>query len=420
MSDWKRCTLSDLGEIVGGATPSTINESYYGGDIAWITPKDLSTFQGRFISRGERNITAEGLKNSSARLMPPYSVLFTSRAPIGYVAITENEVCTNQGFKSIVPNTITDYLFLYYLLVHNRKRIENMGSGTTFKEVSGSVMKQIEVSVPSDKTEQSAIAEILGALDNKIENNLKINHHLEQMAQAIYKSWFVDFEPFANGKFVDSELGEIPAGWSIQTIEYLAEKVAMGPFGSNIKVETFVESGVPIISGNHLRGLYLNELGYNFITEEHAGRLSNSLVRAGDIVFTHAGNIGQVALIPDDCNYPYYVISQRQFYLRCDKTKALPEYINYFFHSREGQGKLLANASQTGVPSIARPSSHLKNITVVLPPIEVQLEWFETVRAILQILNSNNKESKRLASIRDSLLPRLMSGELSVTDVDAK
>lgn len=178
MSDWKRCTLSDLGEIVGGATPSTKNESYYGGDIAWITPKDLSTFQGRFISRGERNITAEGLKNSSARLMPPYSVLFTSRAPIGYVAITENEVCTNQGFKSIVPNTITDYLFLYYLLVHNRKRIENMGSGTTFKEVSGSVMKQIEVSVPSDKTEQSAIAEILGAFDNKIENNLKINHHL--------------------------------------------------------------------------------------------------------------------------------------------------------------------------------------------------------------------------------------------------
>jgi len=178
MSDWKRCTLADLGEIVGGATPPTKNESYYGGDIAWITPKDLSTFHGRFISRGERNITAEGLKNSSARLMPPHSVLFTSRAPIGYVAIAENEVCTNQGFKSIVPNADTDYLFLYYLLVHNRDRIENMGSGTTFKEVSGSVMKQIEVFVPSDKAEQRAIAETLGAIDDKIENNSKINHHL--------------------------------------------------------------------------------------------------------------------------------------------------------------------------------------------------------------------------------------------------
>jgi type I restriction enzyme S subunit len=177
-SKWKQCTLADLGEIVGGATPSTKNESYYGGDVAWITPKDLSTFQGRFISRGERNITTEGLKNSSARLMPPHSVLFTSRAPIGYVAIAENEVCTNQGFKSIVPNPDTDYLFLYYLLVHNRDRIENMGSGTTFKEVSGSVMKQISVSVPSDIEEQRAIAAVLGALDDKIENNTKINNHL--------------------------------------------------------------------------------------------------------------------------------------------------------------------------------------------------------------------------------------------------
>ncbi len=184
MSDWKRCTLADLGEIVGGATPSTKNESYYGGDIAWITPKDLSTFHGRFISRGERNITAEGLKNSSTRLMPPHSVLFTSRAPIGYVAIAENEVCTNQGFKSIVPNDDTDYLFLYYLLVHNRDRIENMGSGTTFKEVSGSVMKQIEVFVPSDKVEQRAIAETLGTLDDKIENNSKINHHLALLRSA--------------------------------------------------------------------------------------------------------------------------------------------------------------------------------------------------------------------------------------------
>lgn len=178
MGEWKDCTLADLGEIVGGATPSTKNESYYGGDIAWITPKDLSTFQGRYIGRGERNITKQGLKNSSAKLMPPNSVLFTSRAPIGYVAISKNEVCTNQGFKSIVPNSDTDYLFLYYLLLYNRHRIENMGSGTTFKEVSGRVMKGITVTVPSDIEEQRAISAILGALDDKIKNNTAINHHL--------------------------------------------------------------------------------------------------------------------------------------------------------------------------------------------------------------------------------------------------
>ena len=185
MDNWKYCTLADLGEIVGGSTPSTKNDSYYGGNIGWITPKDLSTFNNRFISHGERNITVEGLKGCSVRLLPPYSVLFTSRASIGYVAINEKEVCTNQGFKSIIPNKGTDYLFLYYLLVNNKNRIENMGSGTTFKEVSGSVMKQITVSVPDDIEEQRKIARMLGVLDDKIENNNAINHHLAGIAQAL-------------------------------------------------------------------------------------------------------------------------------------------------------------------------------------------------------------------------------------------
>ena len=312
---------------------------------------------------------------------------------------------------------ISDKDFIYYLSMSPLVRdnaIKSMVGSSGRQRVQQGVLDNTEFHAPP-LPEQIEIGRTLRALDDKIANNSKINHHLEQMAQAIFKSWFIDFAPFADGEFIASELGKIPAGWSVRTIEHLAEKVAMGPFGSNIKVETFVDSGIPIISGNHLRGLYLDEPGYNFITEEHARRLSNSLVYAGDIIFTHAGNIGQVALIPDDCNYPYYVISQRQFYLRCDKAKVLPEYINYFFHSRKGQGKLLANASQTGVPSIARPSSHLKGITVVLPPIGVQLEWFETVKPMLQTLNSNNKESKKLASIRDTLLPCLMSGELPVT-----
>ena len=308
-------------------------------------------------------------------------------------------------------------VYVYYLL--KTLELSNFAGGSAVPTLNRNHIHTLEITVPPLE-EQHKIADTLSVVDARIAENTKINHHLEQMAQAIFKSWFVDFEPFADGEFIDSELGEIPAGWNVQTIEYLAEKVAMGPFGSNIKVETFVDSGVPIISGNHLRGLYLDELGYNFITEEHAHRLSNSLVRASDIIFTHAGNIGQVALIPDDCEYPYYVISQRQFYLRCDKTKALPEYINYFFQSREGQGKLLANATQTGVPSIARPSSHLKGIAVVLPPIEIQLKWFEMVKAMLQSLNSNRKENKQIIAIRDYLLPRLMSGEVSLADLATK
>ena len=176
--EWIEKTLGELGDIVGGATPSTKHEEYYGGDIAWITPKDLSLFKGRYISYGERNITEAGLASCSAQKMPPNTVLFTSRAPIGYVAIARQSVCTNQGFKSVVPHECVDSLFLYYLLKFNEERIEAMGSGTTFKEVSGKTMKAVQVRIPCKIEDQKKIASILDSIDSKIENNTKINDNL--------------------------------------------------------------------------------------------------------------------------------------------------------------------------------------------------------------------------------------------------
>jgi len=176
---WKTCTIADIGTVVGGATPSTKKiENYENGNIAWVTPKDLAGFSGRFISHGERNITEIGLKSCSTQMMPKHSVLFSSRAPIGYVAIANNELCTNQGFKSVVPNENTDYMFLYYLLKYNKEKIENMGSGTTFKEVSGNTMRGIEVTVPESIEDQKKIASILSTIDDKIERNEAINKNL--------------------------------------------------------------------------------------------------------------------------------------------------------------------------------------------------------------------------------------------------
>ncbi len=169
--------------------------------------------------------------------------------------------------------------------------------------------------------------------------------------------------------------------WPTVRIEDIAEKIAMGPFGSSIKVETFVSDGVPIISGAHLHGVRVEDGDFNFITDEHAKCLKNANVFREDIIFTHAGNIGQVAYIPRESKYDRYVISQRQFYMRCDKSKAVPEFIANYFHSLEGRHKLLANASQVGVPSIARPSSYLKTISLQLPSIEEQ-------RAIVSVLGA--------------------------------
>lgn len=294
------------------------------------------------------------------------------------------------------------------------------------------------LAIPSMSSQEEIVA-VLSPLESRQRLLRHTNATLESIAQALFRSWFVDFDPVrakAEGRepegmdaataalfpaeFEDSVLGMIPKGWQVRRIEDLALKVAMGPFGSNIKVSTFVNSGVPVISGQHLRGTLLEDSEFNFITEEHAQKLSGSLVGADDIVLTHAGNIGQVALIPRDAAYRTYVLSQRQFYLRCNQDQASPEHLTYFLRSREGQHVLLANASQVGVPSIARPASYLKSIQVVAPPILIAKAFAEVARATHLSISLNRRRIALLEQVRGALLPRLISGKLRFPEVQAQ
>lgn len=181
--------------------------------------------------------------------------------------------------------------------------------------------------------------------------------------------------------------------WRNMSVEEIAEKVAMGPFGSSIKVNTFVPEGIPIISGQHLHGTRVDDApGFNFITPEHAEKLANANVHRGDIVFTHRGNIGQVAYIPENSRYDRYVISQSQFYMRSDHSKAIPEFIVLYFTSPEGQHQLLANASQVGVPSIAQPVTYLRTIEIPLPALPEQ----RTIAHILGTLDDKIEINRRM------------------------
>lgn len=185
--------------------------------------------------------------------------------------------------------------------------------------------------------------------------------------------------------------------WITARIEEVAERVAMGPFGSSIKVETFVPEGVPVISGQHLHGSRVDDRpGFNFITLAHAEKLRNANVQRGDVIFTHAGNIGQVAYIPSTSAFPRYVISQRQFYLRPDQNKVLPEFLVAHFRSPEGQHKLLANTSQVGVPSIAQPVTYLRSLEIPVPPIPEQ-------RAIAHILGTLDDKIELLRRQNETL-----------------
>ena len=192
--------------------------------------------------------------------------------------------------------------------------------------------------------------------------------------------------------------------WPAKRIEDISEKVGMGPFGSSIKVETFVSEGVPIISGQHLHGFKLDDsVGYNYITAQHAEKLKGAIVHRGDIVFTHAGNIGQVAVITKDSQHENYVLSQRQFFLRCDPEKSDPEYIVAYFKSPEGRHKLLANTSQVGVPSISKPVTYLRSIEIPLPPLSEQRAIAHILGTLDDKIENNRKTAKTLEAMAQAI-----------------
>ena len=387
--EWKEVTLSELGTIVGGATPSTKITSFYDGNIPWLTPKDLSVNDNKYIFRGERNITEEGFKSCSCKMLPKGSILFSSRAPIGYVAIAANDMCTNQGFKSVIPNDETDSEFLYYLLKYNKNNIASQGSGTTFAEVSGKTMKEIEVVVPKEKDDQRHIASVLSSLDRKIELNNKINADLEEMAQAIFKNWFVDFEPFKNGKFVDSELGMIPEGWKVGSLGDFCN-VFTGKKNTNQAIE---------------KGLY------PFFSCAPEPLASNDAIFNGKAIII-AGNgsyTGRTSFYNGG-----FDLYQRTY--ACTIREQDKENLMIFFYHMMKQ--FFEPTKMGGTRGSSIPYIVMGDITQQkFPYSEDWLIRFSNIaNSMMDRKLRIDKENSRLSLLRDTLLPRLMSGEIEIPE----
>ena len=389
MAEWIECKICDIGTVVGGATPSTKKaENYECGNIAWITPKDLSTFNGRYIQRGERNITEIGLKSCSTQLLPKNTVLFSSRAPIGYIAIAANQVCTNQGFKSVIPNEATDPLFLFYLLKYNKDKIEAMGSGTTFKEVSGNTMKNIIVRVPSDKEVQKNIASILGTLDNKIGENERINNNLEQQAKALYKDWFFDFSPF-------STKGNLPDGWHLGTV------------GDIIQLHD--SKRVPLSGSERDK---MEKIYPYYGATSLMDYVDNYLF---DGIYLLLGEDGTVV---DSLGFPILQYVYGQFWVNnhahiiTGKEGFSVEEL-YLFFSLTNIKSIVTGAVQQKVSQ-----QNLKKVPAIIPSKEALSAFDDLIQPIFAQIRNLRDENAHLADLRDTLLPRLMSGELDVSDTE--
>ena len=396
MAEWIECKISDIGTVIGGATPSTKKpENYANGTIPWITPKDLSSFSGRYIKRGERNITEIGLKSCSTQPLPKNTVLFSSRAPIGYVAIAANEMCTNQGFKSVVANENTDPLFLYYLLKYNKNKIESMGSGTTFKEVSGNTMKNIVVSVPTEKEVQKRIATILDSIDDKIEKNASINNNLEQQISAIFVNMF--------GSAIDAlDDSAIKLGDLIESID---NRGKTPPLSDESTAYPIID--VKALSGNSRIIDYANCTKY--VSEEtYKNWFRSGHPREYDILISTVGSLAEMKIFLGNTG----CIAQNVIGFRTKGISSLYlyQYLNYI------KNDLVAYNIGSVQPSIK--VTHVIKHSIYVAPKE-EIEIFDSIaRNITQKIYVNYQENKALEQVRDTLLPRLMSGELDVSNIN--
>ncbi|MHB8113897.1 MAG: restriction endonuclease subunit S [Bellilinea sp.] len=390
---WEKYKLEDVAEIVGGGTPSTSNPDYWGQEIPWVTPRDLAGTDERFICCGERSITKKGLQNSSARLLPAGTVLLTTRAPIGYLRIALNQICTNQGFKSLIPKVhIADNHFLFYLLKNNIEHLKSVGVGTTFAEISGTVLRQIEFLFPPLPT-QRRIAEILSALDDKIELNRQTNATLEAIAQAIFKEWFVDFNfPGASGETVESELGMIPRGWRVGRLEEI--------------ITNFDRKRVPLSSRER---------------ENRKG------------IFPYYGAASILDYIDDYLFDGVYLLMGEDGTVITEDEKPILQYVSGKFwvnnHTHVLRGKgifsteyiflVLKNTSVkhivTGAVQPKINQGNMNNLSVIIPDTSTLRSYQDIVRPFFENILEIEQETATLSSIRDALLPKLMNGEIYVS-----
>ena len=422
-TNWKKLKIEYCAEVIGGGTPSTKKKEYWDGDISWITPKDLSNYNNRYISKGSRNISEKGLKYSSARLLPKNSVLLTTRAPIGYLAISKKELATNQGFKSLIMKNGNVPEFFYYLLKNNINKLLQYASGTTFMELNATNLKSIEFYIPEVK-EQKRIASILSALDDKIELNNKTNKILEEMAQTIFKEWFINFnfpnedgKPYkkSGGEMIDSELGKIPKGWKVGTIGDLISNLFNGDWGKDKNKEKYTKEVICIRGadiGDIFKGFDGNPVR-RFILEKN---LKSKKLLEGDIVMECSGgsptqSTGRCIFVTKSLLSAYDKPLICTNFCKVIKIKE-KEYRGYAYnllwYLYNTRLFFLFENGTTGIKNLD-VNNLFKRHMIAIPDIDVALEYNEIFLSLIDIMHANKKENEKLSNIRDSLLPKLMT-----------
>ena len=382
--------------ICSGGTPKSTVTEYYGGNIPWLNTKEINFCR---IYETERTITDEGLNNSSAKWVPANTVIVAmygataGKTAIAKIPLTTNQACCNLNIDS----AIADYRFVYYALYNNYAYLASLANGGAQQNLNAQQIKEFEIPFPPLK-EQKRIADILSSLDDKIELNRRINGNLEQQAQALFKAWFVDFEPFKSGKFVDSELGKIPAGWKVVELGKVTtqEKEKVG-IRSDVKVLSPVTTGKLMLSEEYFTKQVFSDSIAKYI-----------LVKPNSFAYNPArvniGSMGRNTFMFDGCVSPVYVVfsCEKEYHYFFDMYRQLPSF------KEEVIARSIGGVRQT------LKYSDFALIRIAYPPQNIVLKFNDLYKRLLHAQDMYHTESENLTEIRDLLLPRLMSGEIKM------
>lgn len=393
--------LSDLVDVIGGGTPKTTEESYWNGSIPWLSVKDFCGDK-KYVYNTEKSITEEGLNNSSTKLLHKDNIIISARGTVGELAMIPYDMAFNQSCFGLIPKGNNDPHFVYYLLKDKVRSLKSQTQGSVFDTITKATFDRIECADYSEE-DQRRIVSILSFLDRKIELNNKINADLEEMAQAIFKNWFVDFEPFKDGKFVDSELGMIPEGWKVGR---LTDVIKLMPGGTPKTSEPlYWDNGtIPFFSPKDVNGVYC------FATEKHiteAGlnKCSSNLYPKDTIFITCRGTVGKVCLVACDMamNQSNYAI------------KAIDGYSQYyvFFLVKSVVERLIKKSNGAVFSAI---TSKDFDEEILIPSQKAVEDFTNVIDGFFRRIFAIGTENSRLSTLRDTLLPRLMSGELEVPE----
>lgn len=406
-AEWDQATLSDLGRLVTGRTPPGSREEFFGGETLFVTPSDMDG--RRYIDATSRQLSPKGKELLAGVLVPAASVVVSCiGSQLGKAALVRQEAATNQQINTLVPSERLDSRYAYYVLATQQPYLQAITSGSAQPIVNKTTFGRVSIPLPP-LDEQRRIAAILGALDDKIDLNRKMNKTLEEMAQAIFKSWFIDFDGHTD--FVDSELGRIPKGWSTKPVSECVEALFDGPHATpKESAEGPVFLGIKNLTGT---GLNLSDL--KRLSELDWPRWTKRVVpRHGDIVFCYEARLGDFAILPPGLRC---CLGRRLALVRPDAGR---NNLHFLFHFFVGQ------PFQTFLRAHVNPGSTVDRILLndfpdypVLCPPDVLVQRFEAVaRPIWSRIHTGQTESSTLTELRDTLLPKLISGELRVPEAE--